>query len=79
MAFERDLPCGGEALQRAAAIGDQIVEVEIANLELDVAAVGAREIQQIVDEAGESARFVEDDGERFAVLRGRAVARAGGW
>ena len=75
MAFERDASRGGEALECAAAIGDQIVEVKLADLQLDMAAIGARQVQQIVDQAREAARFVEDHGERVTILGGRAVAR----
>ena len=61
---------GGEALDRAAAVREQIVEVEVAHLKLDVSGIGARQIQQIVDQPREAPRFVEDDRQRFAILRG---------
>src|SRR5581483_6363895 len=64
-AFESDAAGGGEALDGAAGVGEQVVEIEIADLELDAAGVGAGEVQEIVDETGEAARFVEDDGEGF--------------
>src|SRR5689334_5325885 len=69
VAFEGDAARAGEAVHRAAAIGYQLVEVELADLELDMAPVGAGQIQQIVHETGEAARFVEDDAESFAVFR----------
>ena len=44
-------------------------------LQLDVPGVGARQIQQIVHQAGKAARFVQDDRERVAILGGGALLR----
>jgi hypothetical protein len=71
-ALELEAACIGESLNGATTVAEQFVEVEIVGLELDMPGVGARQIEQIVHEAGEAAGFVENDAERFAVFGGAA-------
>ena len=76
-ALDRDLAGGGQCLDGTAAIGQQVVQIEVVGLQLDVAGIGARQVEQVVHQVREAPRFVENDGERFPVLGGAANLRKG--
>ena len=74
-AFQLDGARRRQRLHGAAALGDQVVEIELLDAQLDVSGIGARQVEQIVHQAREAARFVQHDAERCLVFGGRALAR----
>ena len=73
---DRDAALGRQHVDRAAAFGDDLVEIEIHRPERIAAGVGARQHQHVLDEPAQPARLPADDRQRLAVLGLVAVIAA---
>ena len=71
-----DASLGREHIDRATAVGDDLVEIQIHRAKRIAAGVGAREDQHVLDEAAQAPRLTADDRDRLAVLGLVAVIAA---
>ena len=63
-----DAARGGEHVDRAPAVGDDFVQIQIDRPQRIAAGVGAREDEHVVDQPPQPLRLIAGDGHRFAVF-----------
>ena len=65
---DRDAALGREHVDRAPAVGDDFVEIQIHRPQRVAAGVGARQHQHVLDQTAQPPRLAADDRHRLAVL-----------
>ena len=72
--FESDVLRSGEGTGADQGLAGKLVEISFARIQRVLSGVSARESKEILDNVGETLRFVAKDGERVAIFGGRAIA-----